>query len=212
MHGVDIDRRRIRTDAKRAQILEATQRLFLANGYGATSTDAIASEAGVSKQTLYAYYRSKEALLIAVLRRLIDPAAPDPFAHVMVDRCPADRAALRRALVALAQGMIAAMMQADYLALLRVIIAEAPRQPQLADLYRSTVPERGLSAIGGILARATACGVITVTNHDAAARLFVGPFLTYALLDGLFVVDGPPRPPSMEQIAEIVDLFLRAVG
>ena len=51
-----------RARAKRDQIRAHAQRLFLARGFTGTSTDAIAAEAGVSKQTLYAYYSSKEEL------------------------------------------------------------------------------------------------------------------------------------------------------
>jgi TetR/AcrR family transcriptional repressor of mexJK operon len=47
-----------RARAKRDQIREGAQRVFLERGFAGTSTDAIASEAGVSKQTLYAYYAS----------------------------------------------------------------------------------------------------------------------------------------------------------
>jgi TetR/AcrR family transcriptional repressor of mexJK operon len=40
--------------------------------------------------------------------------------------------------------------------------------------------------------------------------MFVGPLLTYALLDGLFA-EGPPRPPAREKIEEIVDLYMKAI-
>ncbi len=212
MTSVHGGRREARAEAKRTQIVGGAQRLFLAQGYAAASTDAIAAEAGVSKQTLYAYFPSKEELLVAVLRRLISPASPDELMLFGLDQSPADRVALRRVLIDLAERMIAAVMQSAYLALLRVIIAEAPRQPHLADLYRATVPERGLLAVTSLLARAAENGVVVIADLDAAARLFIGALLTYALLDGLFVVDGPPRPPSSERIEAIVDLFLRAVA
>src|SRR5438067_11941488 len=60
-----------RARAKRDQIRAGAQRLFLERGFAGTSTDAIAATAGVSKQTLYAYYPSKEELLADVLRHLI---------------------------------------------------------------------------------------------------------------------------------------------
>jgi hypothetical protein len=41
--------------------------------------------------------------------------------------------------------------------------------------------------------------------------MFVGPLLTYVLMDGLFVGDGPPRPPAPERIEELVDLFVGAI-
>lgn len=47
---------------KQLQVTEAARRLFMVHGFGATSMDAIAREAGVSKATLYSYFASKEAL------------------------------------------------------------------------------------------------------------------------------------------------------
>src|SRR5579872_904506 len=55
----------------RERILDAAQKLFLQQGYLATSTDALMTEAGIaSKETLYRYYASKEELFTAVLGRL----------------------------------------------------------------------------------------------------------------------------------------------
>lgn len=49
-------------------ILNAATRLFLANGYDATSMVAVAVAAGVSKRTLYARYGTKEALMNGVIQ------------------------------------------------------------------------------------------------------------------------------------------------
>jgi hypothetical protein len=48
-------------------------------------------------------------------------------------------------------------------------------------------------------------------NGEAAARMFVGPLLTYAVLDGLFVAGGPPRKPTSGCIEEIVDMYVEAI-
>src|SRR2546427_7306632 len=59
-----------RAHAKRERIHRAAQTLFMQHGFEATSMDAIAVAAGVSKPTLYRYYQNKEALFIAVLEQL----------------------------------------------------------------------------------------------------------------------------------------------
>ena len=53
---------------KRTQIMDAAAALFIAQGYGAVSMDAIAKAAAVSKATLYAYFRSKDALFATIIR------------------------------------------------------------------------------------------------------------------------------------------------
>lgn len=70
---------------KRDDILEAAERLFYCNGFHATSTDRICSEAGVSTRTLYRYFPSREHLTGCVMTQrkqrffaaLADPRRPD---------------------------------------------------------------------------------------------------------------------------------------
>ncbi len=200
-----------RARAKRDQIREGAQQLFLERGFAGTSTDAIASEAGVSKQTLYVYYSSKEELLVDVMRHLIheDPQNRLPTVDE-VSLGTSDE--VRRALSSLAQGLIANLMQPDYLALIRVVLAETPRLPQLGPLFRSALPERVLANISAILEGAQQGGVIDAVDREAASRMFAGALLTYAILDGLLVGDGPPRPPTTKRIEAIVDLFMGAIS
>ena len=200
-----------RARAKQDQIREGAQRMFLERGFAGASTDAIASEAGVSKQTLYAYYPSKEVLLTHLLWHLIheDPQNQLP-AMDKVSLSTHDE--VRRALGSLAQGLIASLMQPDYLALIRVVIAETPRLPQLGSLFRSVVPERVLENVSAILEGAQQGRVIDALDREAASRMFAGALLTYAILDGLLVGDGPPRLPTTERIEAIVDLFMGAIS
>lgn len=52
---------------KRQDILQAAERLFYSNGFHATSTDQICSEAGVSTRTFYRYFPSRETLTLCVM-------------------------------------------------------------------------------------------------------------------------------------------------
>ena len=102
-------------------------------------------------------------------------------------------------------------MDPDYVALVRVVIAETRRLPHLGQLFRSAVPERVLGNVSALLEAARENGAIGPVDTDAASRAFVGPLLTYVLLDGLFVGDGPPRPPGPERIEAAVDLFMGSI-
>lgn len=68
---------------KEQDILQAAERLFYANGFHATSTDRICSEAGVSTRTLYRYFPSREMLTEAVMNERKDRffAALHPVEH-----------------------------------------------------------------------------------------------------------------------------------
>ncbi len=200
-----------RARAKRDQIRGGAQRVFLRRGFAGASTDAIAAEAGVSKQTLYAYYPNKETLLASVLGHLIGEGSGNqlPAVEGMSLGTPEE---VRRSLGSLAHGLIASLMQPDYLALMRVVIAETPRLPRLGSLFKSAVPEQVLGNVSEILRIARANGVVGEVDPDSASRMFAGALLTYAILDGLLVGDGPPRPPAQERVDSVVDLFMKTVS
>jgi TetR/AcrR family transcriptional repressor of mexJK operon len=196
-----------RAEAKRLQLRTAAQKLFQDRGFSGTSTDAIAAAAGVSKETLYRHYRTKEDLLTDVLRHFFADAIPP----TLIDRLSLQDD-LQVTLRGLARSALGYMMTPDYLALLRIILTEAPHQPSVAALFQTTVPMQAISIIKGILGAAHGRGLIPAVDFDAAARLFVGWMLSFAILDGLFVVDGPPRIPSEAQQEAIVSLFVKAVS
>ncbi len=87
-----------RARAKRERIHQAAQRLFMQLGFEATSMDAIAEAAAVSKPTLYRYYQSKEALFIAVLEHLALHQLSEDALLVLRDRPMDSLATLEQAL------------------------------------------------------------------------------------------------------------------
>ena len=202
-----------RARAKREQILSGARRVFLRDGFAASSTDAIAAEAKVSKRTLYSYYPSKEELFVDVLRKLTIENPQTRALESIEGMSPESWEELRGDLLELAQKIVSTMMQPDYLALLRTTIADIHRFPQLAGLFRAMVPERAMSSFAVFIERTRERGVIGgEVDGEAAARMFVGPLLTYAVLDGLFVAEGPPRKPASRRIEEIVDMYIKAIA
>jgi TetR/AcrR family transcriptional repressor of mexJK operon len=93
---------------------------------------------------------------------------------------------------------------------MRLVFAEIPRMPQLGELWQSALPAQVIGATAGLLETARANGVARFTDTEAAVRLFVGPLITFVVLDGLATA-GPPRRPSDRVIEQIVDLFLVAI-
>jgi TetR/AcrR family transcriptional repressor of mexJK operon len=200
-----------RARAKREQILAGAQRVFLRDGFAATSTDAIAAEARVSKRTLYSYYPGKKELFADVMRELTLENPQIRALESIEEMSPGGEEELRRDLLELAQKIVATMMQPDYLALLRTTIADTHRFPQLGGIFRATVPERAMRSFAVFIEKSRERGVVGPdVDGDTAARMFVGPLLTYAVLDGL-LTEGPPRPPAREKIEEIVDLYTQAI-
>ena len=86
------------------------------------------------------------------------------------------------------------------------------REISCAALFRSAVSEQHLGNVVRILESARGKAVLGEVNTDAVSRMFMGALLTYAILDGLLVGEGPPRPPKPEQIEAVVDLFMKTIS
>ena len=112
-----------------ARIRKAACALFLERGYEGTAMDAVAAAAPVSKRTLYHHFSGKAALFAAV----VDEA----WAHLnRSPPLPADAAGdpaevLRGFVVRLTEHW----ERPDVIPLLRLVIAEAPRFPELSEAY-----------------------------------------------------------------------------
>ena len=195
-------------DVKREQIREAARRLFLAQGYAATSTGQVAKAAGVSKETLYSRYSGKQALLADVLESLITLRSSQPEPALAAPRTIAE---LRELLTAQAQGLLTELTRPDYLALARIVIAEKARLPEVGELFRASVPERALGLVEPVLGQAQRAGLVREVDPAAAARLFAGPLIVHLLMNHLLTDPDETRPFGRFDVSGHVDLFLAAV-
>ena len=196
-----------RMEKKRAQIRTAAKALFLRSGFQGTSTDAIAAAAGVSKETLYRYYARKEDLFVDVVRSLTTerlhlaqwterPAEPTSIQE------------LRLLLRAIAQEVLETMVQPEYLAIFRLMLAELPRFPELGPLFRQTVPEPAINALLILLRQGQARGVVRQhIDLPTTGRMFFGTLLTYGVLDGLLLNAPTPQMPE----ASVIDSFVEQI-
>jgi TetR/AcrR family transcriptional repressor of mexJK operon len=132
-----------RYPAKRAAIARAALDLFVRDGYERTSVDAIAAEAGVSKRTVYSHYADKERLFLAVVEdtyTLLMSQAAD-IADRELDR-PGDARQKMSAFISSVAQVIAG--SDERAALIRLVIAEAPRFPELVAQWQG---RRSISAL-----------------------------------------------------------------
>jgi TetR/AcrR family transcriptional repressor of mexJK operon len=192
---------------KRRQMLDAARRLFLAQGYGAVSMDAVARTAGVSKATLYAHFASKAAL----------------FGMLMADGCsqmllpeenlfPAEVADLRPALEALGGRTLRFMLREDWLAIYRIAMAESVRFPELARSFYANGPVRTLARTRDWIAQQQAAGKVRADAEPEMAAQHLMALLRSALF--LRATLGlPPAPEGADidrAVAGAVDTWLRA--
>ena len=149
------------------RILEVATALFLGDGYGATSIEAVARRAHISKRTFYHRFPGKEALFETVVRRLIDRWMPRFEADLPAATNLAET--LRRT----ADYMLAAALTPEALALYRMAIAEATRFPALARILHDLGAATGIDRIARHLAERIASGELKPIDPRFAAEQFI---------------------------------------
>ena len=150
------------------RILDAATALFFTAGYGATTIEAVAKRARISKRTFYHRFDDKPALFSAVVHRTIDRMRPPSSVPLL------DGADLHEILQRLAGLILNAAVSAPAIALHRLIVAESARFPKLA----AVVTEQGgadeaIALIAGVLERESRAGRLALDAPLFAARQFL---------------------------------------
>ncbi len=199
-----------RSQQTRERLRAAAHRLFLQQGYLATSIDAILTEAGIaSKETLYRHYAGKEALFIDVLSHL---TMEQPGFAERMEALPLlhDLPSLHQALTLISRAVLSMMIQPDYLPLVRMIISEASRFPQLGTLFFTTVTQRGLTIITILLQTAREKEIIADIDVDAVVHIWLGGLLSYVLMSLIMGSEEAPLP-DLDRVDAVVEIMMRAL-
>ncbi len=165
---------------RREAILAAALDEFSARGFAAARLDDVARRAGVAKGTIYLYFRDKEALFQDLVRSVIGPLLARFEAPVEIDlptRIVAER------VVDMFVREIYGTRRKD---VIRLIIAEGPRFPKLAEFYYREVISRVIAAVRALLRRAAERGEIAADALTRFPQLLVAPGLVAIVWSGLF--------------------------
>lgn len=160
-------RRRPRSDksAVRDRVLDAAFGAFVRTGYAATSTLAIATRARVSKRELYALVGNKEEMLLACIRERaarLQVSAELPL--------PRDRPTLLHVLVTFGTQLLREVGDPAVVAVFRLAIGEAAHAPEVAHALDSIGREAARKALGQIMNRASAAGLLTGNVAELAEQ------------------------------------------
>ena len=193
----------------REKILAAAEDVFLRHGFLGANMDAVAELAGVSKQTVYAHGKSKEALFIQVVERMTGGAAQDigedredDFADATAEQFFLD-AATQQVLV---------VMTPRLMRLRRMVIGEVDRFPDLGrSLYESGV-ERSVARYARAVQHFSSIGEMQCDDHAAAATHFNWLLMGAPTNSAMFLGDaGIPSKAALKAHArESVRIFLAA--
>lgn len=186
---------------KHENILAVAMDVFLEHGYHAASMDVIAARAKVSKITVYAHFSSKQALFSAIIAELVGRLT-GAFQRMTLAGLPPEKA-LRQ----MARAYLDLALAPRSLALHRLVVAEAARQPQLGRMILRHGP---LPITATLAAYLKAQPSLRIADPDLAAQQFLGMVLAQNQL-GLLLAGKPAAKSKAALNAAIdhaVELFL----
>ena len=165
-------RNRRRKEDRPAEITAAAMQEFAENGYDATPVEAVAKRAGISKGLLYLYFRTKEELFKAVIRNFISPRI-DALHAMIVDSNIGVEEFLRGPFLAFARDLPRSKARH----LIRLMIAEGHKHPDLTRWYWENVVSRGISGLQLLIERGVQSGELRPSTLGQFPHLLVSPVL-----------------------------------
>jgi AcrR family transcriptional regulator len=161
-----------RAEDRPREICAAALEVFTEKGFAAARLDEIAKRAGVSKGTLYLYFKDKEDLFRAVVRDTVAPnietvrtmvaAADVPFPQIV-------RMFLPR--------FVEITLRVPVGSVAKMVIGESRNFPELAKVWHDEVVSKAIGLIAGLIAQAQARGEVRQGDPRLHAFTLMGPLL-----------------------------------
>ncbi|MCR9282626.1 MAG: TetR/AcrR family transcriptional regulator [Rhodobacteraceae bacterium] len=198
--------RRSTAKQRRSAILKAAADLFFEQGYSATSIDAIIERVGGSKRNVYNEFGSKEGLFTALVTDTADRAL------IALEPDRSGERSLGETLRDFGRQLLIVYMSPASIGVLRTIMAEATRFPELTQAFYETGPGRSSARLTEVLEAAKSSGEITVADCPKAADNFMGMLRDNLHLQVMLGLKPRPDEREIDLIVQtVVDIFLHGV-
>jgi AcrR family transcriptional regulator len=201
----DQQKKPLRGDIKRKSILQAARKLFLNQGFSATSMDAVADEAGVSKRTVYDHFGTKKELFEAMLSIHWDTLS------IPNNKLFVEQQSIAVNLKYFAEAFLKFLYHKDTIDLFRLLISETNQFPDLAS--NILINEKGpfTRVLIEFLQQKKVSGELTIEDADRSAAYFLGLLKEYHFWPMML---GFTKQKKLSQrnklIDEAVAIFLQA--
>ncbi|EJT02104.1 TetR/AcrR family transcriptional regulator [Rhizobium sp. CCGE 510] len=189
---------------KRTHIVEIARRVFVKCGYAGSTTAVVATEAGVSKQTLYKLFQSKEELFAAVV---------GAHRRMMLDLPrPAEDLSIAESLEHIFMIDMDEEKDADRAGFLQLVFREAAQFPELVDILQHEGMLASRQHLADWLNDRRAEGRLALDDPASGARM---------LMDMIFGGMGPPegraqawpdRARLLAHLRRCIAIFTAGVG
>lgn len=196
-----------RKDARPGELIESALDLFVERGFAATRIDDVAARAGVSKGTVYLYFRNKEELFKEVVRATLVKSIAEGVDLVHTYTGPSSE--LLQTIMFRWWNEIGNTRSGD---ISKLIMAEAGNFPEIARFYSDEVIDPVSRMIGAILQRGIDSGEFRALDVPMTVQMIKAPVVLMMLWQASI---GPcamqPLPDPMSYLAHIVDVALRGM-
>jgi TetR/AcrR family transcriptional regulator, mexJK operon transcriptional repressor len=198
-----LDESRLKPKAKEQEVLDVATEYFLQHGYRGASINAMARSSGISKESIYRYFSSKQQLFEAVIgRELIEYRRG---LHRLDTLRSMD---LRTALITVAETILGIITTDRTQALRRLIFDEATRSPEVGQHYYKIGAAQAYTVLESVLethAHESDFDIPTLARHFAALLCW-----RMTLERQCAVRTQPTQEEIAELSAAVVDDFMKA--
>jgi AcrR family transcriptional regulator len=186
--------RATRAAERREAIIEAAMEEFIARGFAATRLDDIAKRAGVAKGTIYLHFSDKESMFEELVRIVIVPVV------ARLSTLPPPSGSVRDLIETFAGNFIKEVMGTRRGDLVRLIVAEGPRFPAVADFYYREVVSRGITSMRALIELGIARGEIHQKNLARYPQILIAPAMIAVIWQSLFARHAPLDAQDMLRV------------
>ena len=169
-----------KSEARRQAIVTAALEEFCARGFAAARLDDVAARAGVAKGTIYLHFDDKEALFREIVGTMLVPLV------AVLEEAPPPDVSIRAVIAHFFEMFVQEIYSTQRRNVLRLVMTEGPRFPELAQFYYRNVVERAITAMRALLQRARQRGELADDRLIRFPQLIIAPALVAIVWSGLF--------------------------
>jgi TetR/AcrR family transcriptional regulator, regulator of autoinduction and epiphytic fitness len=184
------------------QILQGAMQEFLVRGYAGTSMEKVAAAAGVSKPTVYSYFKDKEVLFQALIENLADKKFKSTFGSEPLAGEP--KIVLRN----IAETAFKKFEDEDFTAFMRVLIGESGRFPELAKVCTINL-FKPVSEV--VIQYIASHPELKISDPEAATLLFIGTLVYYHISQNI-LHSKEVMPIDRSQVVDnLMEMMLKSI-
>jgi AcrR family transcriptional regulator len=194
-----------RKEDRPQEITAAAFEVFAEKGYARARVQEVAARAGVSKGLLYLYFETKQALFKAVIRSVVIRRIDALLAAVETTELSSE---------AFMRGPLADFMKtvpgSPVAVVIRLLIAEGQRHPDLVDYYWDNVVAKGLAALTSIVERGVERGEFRDTDVTRLPQLVLAPVMVSVIWRILFAKHELDTDRLIETQIDVLLAYIKA--